>query len=187
MAAADAPATGLGSLAAGVDVDDGPDIAIQIDDDAWHAALPDALDRCRAAAAAAFRAVGPEPPERAEISVVLANDEIVRILNRDYRGIDRPTNVLSFANFDDDEEPGVPGEPVLLGDIVLAYETMATEAEAADLPFAHHVEHLVVHGVLHLLGFDHGDEESAREMESLETEVLGARGIPDPYAPHSEH
>jgi len=103
----------------------------------------------------------------------------LRELNRDFRGQDKPTNVLSFPS---DEKPK-PGAPmVLLGDVVLAYETVAREAHAQGKSLAEHAAHMVVHGVLHLLGFDHErNEVDAQRMEALETQVLAKLGIPNPY------
>ncbi len=114
----------------------------------------------------------------AELSVVLSDDEGVRILNRDWRGKDRPTNVLSF--------PAVPaariGVAPLLGDVVLAFETLEREAVTQGIPLADHFAHLVVHGTLHVLGFDHEDAGEGDRMEALETAVLRDLGIADPYA-----
>ncbi len=131
----------------------------------------------RAVAAVAAR---PEPivPEAAELSLVLADDARVRDLNRQWRGKDQPTNVLSFPASDaDDEEPGP-----LLGDVVLAYETCAREAAEDGKPIEDHVTHLVVHGLLHLFGWDHESDDEAEEMEALETEILAGLGIADPHA-----
>lgn len=111
-----------------------------------------------------------------EISIVLADDAFVRDLNRQYRNIDRPTNVLSFPSGDEDGHG-----PVLLGDVVLAYETVAREAQAAGKSLSAHVTHLIIHGILHLLGYDHEDEQEAEEMEALETALLARLGITDPY------
>lgn len=111
-----------------------------------------------------------------EISIVLADDAFVRDLNRQYRNIDRPTNVLSFPA-DDDDGLG----PRLLGDVILAYETVQREADAAGKRMLDHVSHLIIHGALHLLGFDHEDEQEAIEMEALETAILARLGIADPY------
>ncbi|MDY0242963.1 MAG: rRNA maturation RNase YbeY [Rhodospirillaceae bacterium] len=149
----------------------------------WAKALPDAAALCRTAALAALRSEPAEtlPPGALEISLVLADDETVRGLNRDFRGQDRPTNVLSFAALDEDA-PLVEDGPVLLGDIVLAFETVEAEARAAGKPMNHHLSHLVVHGVLHLLGYDHMVEDEAEEMEARESAVLAGLGIPAPYA-----
>lgn len=112
----------------------------------------------------------------AELSIVLTDDAEQQQLNREWRGIDKPTNVLSFPQIE-------PFGPVsgILGDIVLARETL--EREAADLqkPLTDHFTHLVVHGFLHILGYDHMEEGEALEMEGLETQILGSLGIADPY------
>jgi probable rRNA maturation factor len=137
----------------------------------------------RRAADAALDAAFPPGDAPAELSIVLADDPMVQTLNREYRGKDKPTNVLSFAFADDDGEPvGDPEAPVLLGDIVLSFDTLTREADEQGKPFAHHLSHLVVHGVLHLLGYDHIDDAEADEMEALETAILARLSIPDPYA-----
>lgn len=151
---------------------------------AWTEALPDAEDRCRRLAAAALGAGDFAAHEAVELSLVLADDATVHELNRVWRAQDKPTNVLSFAALDDDGAPTVPGAPLMLGDVVLAYQTCAVEAVEQGKPLADHLAHLVVHGVLHLLGYDHeGDDAEAEEMEGMETAILAAFGIPDPYSP----
>jgi probable rRNA maturation factor len=126
-------------------------------------------------------------PGPAEASLVLADDDLVRGLNHDYRGQDRPTNVLSFANLDGDPLPA-PGvaQPLLLGDVVIAFETTRAEAAAEGRRLADHFSHLVVHGMLHLLGFDHETDAQAAEMEGLETRILSKLGIADPYGDGAE-
>jgi probable rRNA maturation factor len=111
-------------------------------------------------------------------TVVLADNELVRALNRTYRHKDTPTNVLSFP-FGTSPDTDDAGH---LGDVVLALETVLREAADQGLPPEHHFQHLVVHGLLHLIGFDHEAEEDAIKMEQLETRILGELGIPDPYA-----
>jgi probable rRNA maturation factor len=116
-------------------------------------------------------------PEAAELSLVLTDDARIRELNRDWRGFDKPTNVLSFPAADaDDDDPGP-----LLGDVVVAHETTAREAEAEGKTMEDHVAHLLVHGLLHLFGFDHEVDADADEMEALEVEILARLGIADPY------
>lgn len=168
---------------------DDPEIDVALPCPSWLEALPDAEARGRTAALAAFaagRAAGRAAGLPAEASLVLADDALVRGLNRDYRGLDKPTNVLTFANLDDAGPMPGGGAPVLLGDIVLAYETTAAEAAALGKPIADHFSHLVVHGMLHLLGFDHTSADQAEEMEGLETRVLKGLGVADPYAEDAE-
>lgn len=117
------------------------------------------------------------PP--AEACVALSDDATVQSLNARFRGKDKPTNVLSFPAF-----PTKPGGPLppMLGDIVLAAETVARESDLEEKPFDHHLMHLMVHGTLHLLGYDHEVEADAELMESLERRALATLAIPDPYA-----
>jgi probable rRNA maturation factor len=114
----------------------------------------------------------------AEACVVLADDALLRSLNRTYRGKDAPTNVLSFP-FQD--APGAV-ESRHLGDVVLASDTLRREAAEQGIPPAHHLQHLVVHGLLHFLGFDHDTQAQAEAMERLEAQILATLGVPDPYA-----
>jgi probable rRNA maturation factor len=116
----------------------------------------------------------------AELAIVLTDDSAIRRLNRDWRGIDAATNVLSFPT------KGAGGAPRLLGDIVLAYETIAREARIERKPFPHHLAHLAVHGYLHLLGYDHERKEDAEAMEQVERDVLRRLSIPDPYRRQAE-
>lgn len=115
-----------------------------------------------------------------EVSAVLANDDLVQVLNREYRSKDSPTNVLSFANLDSDDPLPETG-PVHIGDIILAFQTVAEEAKDQGKFFKDHFTHLVVHGTLHLLGYDHIDEHEANNMESLEIRILEKLGIQNPY------
>jgi probable rRNA maturation factor len=114
----------------------------------------------------------------AEISILLCDDSRIRALNAQWRSIDKPTNVLSFPAADPDDLETSP----LLGDIAIALETVAREAEAEHKDFRDHYTHLVVHGVFHLLGFDHEVDAEAEEMEDMERHVLAGLGIADPYA-----
>ena len=106
-----------------------------------------------------------------EVNIVLSNNETVQNLNKTYRHKDSPTNVLSF-------DSSIEGE---LGDIILAYETVMKEAEAADLSFLHHTLHLIIHGFLHLLGYEHEEESEAETMEAMEIRILKALNIKNPY------
>ena len=115
--------------------------------------------------------------ESAEVSLVLADDDFVHVLNRDYRGKDCPTNVLSFEN----AEKPPKGQTWLAGDIVVAYQTVAREAAAQGKTFEAHLAHLLIHGTLHLQGYDHLTEKQARVMETTETELMHSLGYNDPY------
>jgi probable rRNA maturation factor len=115
-----------------------------------------------------------------EVSVLLADDDTVRGLNRNYRGEDSVTNVLAFPG--DTEAPAVAGQPRLLGDILLAHGRLRAEAEAQQKSLADHLTHLTVHACLHLLGYDHLNENEAAIMEAEEIAILAAFGIADPYA-----
>lgn len=125
----------------------------------------------------ALRMSGARVRGAAELSIVLTDDAEQRQLNREWRGKDSSTNVLSFPQIE-------PFSPVLgiLGDITLARETVAREAEEQGTPFDHHFTHLVVHGFLHILGYDHITDDEALQMESLETQILAELGMDDPYA-----
>lgn len=132
-----------------------------------------------AAITAAADALGSHPSidlEGRAACIALASDAEVRGLNREFRGVDKPTNVLSFPAL-----ALVAETPRSLGDVVLAAETVLSEAMAAGISPIHHAQHLIVHGLLHLLGFDHADDAQAGEMERLEVEVLRRLGVADPY------
>jgi len=118
-------------------------------------------------------------PSPTELGVVFTDDAAIRQLNLEWRGMDKPTNVLSFPAFHESREGVLPP---MLGDIVIAFETVRREAAVEQKPFDHHLAHLVTHGFLHLLGYDHEDEQAAQEMESTERSILAALAIPDPYA-----
>jgi probable rRNA maturation factor len=132
----------------------------------------------RAAAVALASHPRCEQAQGSEACVVLADDALLKSLNRTYRAKDAPTNVLSFPF---EGPPGVVG-PRQLGDVVLAVETVRKEAHEQGVPPVRHLQHLVVHGLLHLLGFDHDTEARAEVMERLEAQILAALGVPDPYA-----
>ena len=129
-------------------------------------------DAIAAAAAAASTPV-------AGLAIVLTDDSTLRSLNRNWRGIDRPTNVLSFPSA---YARSGPPRSRHLGDIVIAFETVAREAKSEGKPFRHHLAHLALHGYLHLLGYDHETARDAHKMERLERRVLARLDIPDPYA-----
>jgi probable rRNA maturation factor len=133
----------------------------------------------RAVAAAAENV--DEDVAEAEVAVMLTDDAGIRTLNSNWRGIDKPTNVLSFPALQ--PTAGAPADaPRMLGDIAIAYETTRKEADDEEKPFDRHLSHLAVHGFLHLIGYDHETDDDAEAMESLEAEILAQLGIPDPYA-----
>ena len=157
------------------------EIAISLRDSAWSTALPDAAAVARRAAAAALEAV-PELSGQVELGVVLADDAFVRTLNRDYRGQDRATDVLSFPIHEQPAEiRPQPELPLMLGDVVLARETVQRDSASAGVGLVDRVSHLVVHGVLHLLGHDHDEPVAERRMRALESRALLALGLSDPY------
>lgn len=150
------------------------EIAFAINAGDW----PDGLEALATTAVrAAIDHARPEFAGLAELSIVLTDDAGQRQLNREWRGIDKPTNVLSFPQL-------APHAPLfgLLGDIILAHETLLREAAELDIGFTEHFTHLVVHGFLHILGYDHLEDEEALVMERLETQILDVLGIADPYA-----
>ena len=140
-------------------------IDIEAEDDAWSGDVPDVEGAVRRAAEQVA------PP--GDVVILLTNDETVRDLNGRFRGKDRPTNVLSF--------PAPENAQPHLGDIVLAHGVCAAEARAQGKPFADHLSHLVIHGILHLMGHDHEADDEAEAMEAKERTLLAALGIPDPY------
>src|ERR1700676_3555476 len=117
----------------------------------------------------------------AELAVMLTDDDGIRTLNSNWRGIDKPTNVLSFPALQPTGPVGPDEAPRMLGDIAIAYETTRRQAEDEQKPFDHHLSHLAVHGFLHLIGYDHEKDGDAEAMETLEQEILAQLGIPDPY------
>jgi len=151
---------------------------------AWSNACPEVESQVGAAAELTFeqmrsRIVLPFTAI-ASLDILLTDDAEQRRLNRTWRGEDVPTNVLAFPGSDFGGALP-PGAPLLLGDVVLAFETVAREATEQNKPFTDHLRHLVVHGVLHLLGFDHQNDADASAMEMQEIEILTRLGVPDPY------
>ena len=118
----------------------------------------------------------------AELAVMLTDDTGIQTLNSNWRGIDKPTNVLSFPALQPEVAAGPDDAPRMLGDIAIAYQTTRKEADDEQKPFDHHLSHLAVHGFLHLIGYDHETDDEAEAMEDLEREILARLGIPDPYA-----
>jgi probable rRNA maturation factor len=148
-------------------------VDIVVESPLWKAQRgADAMLRRALAAAAAL------VPSDGELAVVLTDDAAIRALNRDWRGKDAATNVLSFPAKEARPDRRAPR---LLGDIVIAYETVAREAAAEGKPFMHHLAHLAVHGFLHLVGYDHEANKDADAMEGLEIAILARLDVPDPY------
>lgn len=146
-------------------------IDILVDERAWTAAEPRAVALTRLAASATLAAEG---RQRARLAILLASDARLTALNAQFRGRQGPTNVLSFGG-------GRPGA-IHLGDVALAFGVCVREAAEQGKPLAHHLQHLVAHGVLHLLGYDHESEVEADLMEAKERAILAGLGVPDPYA-----
>jgi probable rRNA maturation factor len=154
-----------------------PAIEILVESARWSGrrGVQPLLRRAIAGASTTLPAKTARSTSGAELAIVLTNDSAIRKLNRTWRGKNEPTNVLAF--------PADPqaGPHRLLGDIVIAYETLAREAKAERKPFDHHLAHLAVHGFLHLCGYDHESDRQAATMERLETAILARLGVPDPY------
>ena len=152
-----------------------PSIDVHVADSSWHNSVPQLVSRVRnaAAIALAYSTQSPSDNSRLALTILLTGDQQLHELNARYRGKDKPTNVLAF--------PASDGS-AYLGDIAIAFGTAAREARTGNQPLSEHLLHLVVHGVLHLLGYDHEMASEAAVMESLEAQILGAMDIPDPYA-----
>ncbi|HZE45742.1 MAG TPA: rRNA maturation RNase YbeY [Xanthobacteraceae bacterium] len=160
----------------------GPAVDVVIASTRWSKA-PQAAKLVRRTIAAA----APARARAAELSVILTSNRAIGALNRQWRGQDKPTNVLSFpapkqATKRTAKRAATRAAPRHLGDIVIAYETAAAEARAERKPFDHHLAHLAVHGFLHLLGYDHESDSEAEAMERRERMILSRLGVPDPYA-----
>jgi probable rRNA maturation factor len=159
------------------------DIQINVEDEGWpEEPVLLALTEKTLAVAAAFLSKEegqPFPQAAPELSLVFTGDEAIREINAEWRGQDKPTNVLSFPAFPL-QPGGMPGP--MLGDIVVARETVEREAVDLEKSFDDHLTHLLVHGFLHLFGYDHMEKGDAETMEALETRILAELGLSDPYA-----
>lgn len=170
-------------------------VDISVECDGWDSGIPGAVDACVETLHAALDFIGSDLPA-IEVSVALVDDDAIRDLNRRFRGMDKPTNVLSFPALDPDELEGLrrgerpawlpPGTEVTSGDLALALQTLLREAEAQGKAPIDHFRHLVVHGFLHLFGYDHVDDDEAEIMERLEARILARLGVPDPYDPERQ-
>ncbi len=157
-----------------------PRLALEIEDARWTAALPNAAALIEKAVCLALADTDTHG-RTIEVGVRLVDDGTIQALNRDWRGRDKPTNVLSFPLGD----PGPvtdPEFPWLIGDIVMSYDTVTAESIRDRKPLEHHVVHLAIHATLHLIGHDHEAEAEAEAMEAAEVSLLAGLGIPDPYA-----
>lgn len=158
------------------------EIAVHCLEPSWKRSIPgvETLAQRTAGVAIASAPTAASLDRPFDLSIVLVDDGYIRALNRKYRDCDKPTNVLAFPY--QDKNYRLPGTgPLQLGDVVLACETLEREALEQGKPVENHFCHLLVHGILHLLGYDHDNESQAREMEALEVETLSMLGIPDPY------
>jgi probable rRNA maturation factor len=150
-------------------------IEVEIEDQAWTSALPDAAGIAERAGQAVLDQIEPtEDGEDQGVAVLLTSDEAVAELNERFRHKAGPTNVLSF--------PASANPENHLGDVCLAHGVCAREAAEQGKSLEHHLTHLVAHGVLHLLGYDHETDGEAEAMEALERSILQGLGVPDPYA-----
>jgi probable rRNA maturation factor len=150
-----------------------PTVDIQVRSPLWTV-QPLAEQTVRGAIAAAAAALSTAD---GEVSILLTDDSAIRVLNRDWRGVDKSTNVLSFPA----SKTKAHGAKAILGDIVIAFETLARECDDENRIFLHHLAHLTVHGFLHLVGYDHQTDADADAMEGLESKIMTRMQIPDPY------
>lgn len=153
------------------------ELAVAIEESRWLDAIPDLEALCAEVVEHVLADVDNVPAAPLEVACVFVNDATIRDLNAQYRGKDKPTNVLSFAS----EDELLPGMPAVLGDVILSLETICREALEQGKPLRAHTTHMMVHGLLHLLGFDHENDEEAEEMEALEITLLSDLGLPNPY------
>ena len=151
----------------------GLDIDLRVADERWLS-----LGDCDQFAAHVLGLAASRLGATGEAAVLLTDDAELHALNKQWRGLDKPTDVLSFPG----EGSEIPGQPQYLGDIAIAYDTALRDAETMGRPFEGHIAHLLIHGFLHLLGYDHIEAEDAKVMEPLEVELLASLGWPDPYA-----
>jgi len=154
-------------------VSNGLSLDLRIADPRWEA-----LGDLDALAAHVLGCAATRMKSGGELAILFTDDTEMRALNRQWRELDKPTDVLTFPS----GQPEIPGQPQYLGDIALGYQTALRDAEMMHRPFEGHVSHLLIHGFLHLLGYDHIETEDAQVMEPLETEILASLGWPDPYA-----
>lgn len=145
------------------------ELDLRVADPAWDAALADLTKICQTA----LNAGATQKQAKGEVSLLLTGDDEIQALNRDWRGKDKPTDVLSF--------PASPLDAPFLGDIAVSLGVTQKDAETRGIALDQHLSHLLIHGLMHLLGHDHKDDTEAAEMESLEIAALASLGWPDPY------
>jgi len=158
---------------------------INIKDNRWKKSLPDFEDLSGAALDATFDYIKKSAPKPLVISLTLTNDTEIQALNKEFRNLDKPTNVLSFAQMDNEDfEQNAKIFPEIdLGDIIISFDTTQKEAKEKNLPLSRRFTHLFIHGLLHLLGHDHMTDEEADIMENQEIKILKKLNIPNPYTP----
>ena len=156
------------------------EVLIDCQDTAWRSFLSDHQDSFTTIVEQTIRHVRPQH-KAFDVSIALVNDQIMQDLNNTYRQKDTPTNVLSFPQIEYFSDVLTMPEPIMLGDIVLSWETLTQEAQDQEKDLSHHVLHMLVHGTLHLLGYDHQNDVEAEEMESLEIAILKSFNIENPY------
>ena len=162
-------------------------VYLTMEDKRWEKVLPDVSALVQKTADVATKRVWNDvwfldENKTFSVNLCLSNDEAVHKLNREFRGVDKPTNVLSFANYEDDSfEDMLEADDVELGDVIVALKTLEREAEEQGVSLKAHFMHLWLHGLLHILGYDHMDESDAEVMEGLEIEILATLGIENPY------
>jgi probable rRNA maturation factor len=167
------------------------DATIAVNDSAWVQVMPNLRFNAEAVVKHTLAVMSDSLPDmvRSEtgepigLAIVFTDNKEMQELNHRFRGKNVPTNVLSFPA--DMDAPQPAEQEIILGDVILAYGVVAEEAEEQGKPLAHHMTHMIVHGLLHLLGYDHMDDEEAEEMEAYECRILADFGIPDPYENHA--
>jgi phosphate starvation-inducible protein PhoH and related proteins len=155
------------------------EIEVAVDSTDWTERLPNIEQRVEQVAQATWKAIGHTVGEDAAVAILLADDPTLANLNSRFRGIDKPTNVLSFEP--EGELPAMGDEARHIGDIAIAYETVSREAIAQDKTLDQHLSHMIVHGLLHLVGYDHQVTDDRNRMETIERAILAELGVPDPY------
>lgn len=153
------------------------DLTVALEDERWMQAIPDLEQFCVQVVEAVLADVENVPAAPLEVACAFVSDATIQTLNAQYRGKDKPTNVLAFAT----EDELLPGMPAVLGDVILSFDTILRESMEQGKGFREHTTHMIVHGLLHLLGFDHENDEDAEEMEEREIKLLSELGVENPY------